>query len=236
MIREYFKLESKRLGREMEMLRFGQEGQPVLAFPTSGERFYQFEDFGMIAAIADKIEAGKLQIYCVDSVDTESWYNRAATPRARIERHIQYERHILDEILPFIRSGNSEMKVATLGCSLGGYHSMNIALRHPEIFTAAYAFSGTFDLSVFLYGYYDEDCYFYLPTHYLPNLTDPWYLHRYAVNDYVLATGWDDHCLEQNRNLDRILQEKSIPHKLDIWDGQNTHDWPTWQRMAQEYL
>ena len=32
------------------------------------------------------------------------------------------------------------------------------------------------------------------------------------------------------------MNEKSIPHRLCIWDTPNSHDWPTWQRMAQEYL
>ena len=74
--------------------------------------------------------------------------------------------------------------------------------------------SGTFDLTVFLDGYYDQDCYFHLPTHYLPNLTDPWFLDRFRVNTYVLATGWDDQCLAQNQDLDRILNEKGIPHRI----------------------
>ena len=83
---------------------------------------------------------------------------------------------------------------------------------------------------------YDEDCYYNLPTHYLPNLTDPWFFSLYRRNNYVLATGWDDQCLAQNQNLDRILSEKEIPHKLYIWDAHNSHDWPTWERMVREYL
>ena len=88
----------------------------------------------------------------------------------------------------------------------------------------------------FLDGYYDQDCYFNLPTHYLPNLGDPWFFDRYRRNTYVLATGWDDQCLGQNQNLDRIMSDKGIPHKLYVWDSYNAHDWPTWQRMVQEYL
>ena len=35
-------------------------------------------------------------------------------------------------------------------------------------------------------------------------------------NTYILGTGWDDQCLGQNQNLDRIMSEKGIPHKLYI--------------------
>ena len=190
----------------------------------------------MITALAGKIEAGQMQVYCVDSVDMESWYNRAVPARWRIARHVQYEGYLIDEVVPLVRRKNGDPRLTAVGCSFGGYHAVNIALRHPEIFTGMLSMSGAFEIANFLNGYYDQDCYFNLPTHYLPNLSDPWFLDRYRRSTYVLATGWDDQCLEQNRNLDRLLSAKGIPHKLFIWDAQNAHDWPTWERMAREYL
>jgi esterase/lipase superfamily enzyme len=236
MVREYHKGYSSRLGREMELLVFGRAGVPVVVFPTSGGRFFEFEDHGMVAALEDRIGAGQLQIFCVDSVDAESWYNRAASPRARILRHMQYEGYLLDEVVPSLRAQNLNPRLVALGCSFGGYHAANISLRHPEIFTGMVSLSGVFDLTSFLGGYYDLDCYYNLPTHYLANLNDPWFLDRYRRNRCLLATGWDDQCLAQNQNLDRILTSKEIPHQLSIWDSPNSHDWPTWQRMVREYL
>jgi esterase/lipase superfamily enzyme len=66
MVREYHKWHSPRLGREMELLVFGHAGLPVVVFPTSGGRFYEFEDRQMIAALSGKIDAGRLQVFCVD--------------------------------------------------------------------------------------------------------------------------------------------------------------------------
>jgi len=236
MNREYNRWLSPHLGREMELLVFGHAGMPVLVFPTSGGRFYEFEDRGMIAALAGKIDAGQLQFYCVDSVDMESWYNRQASPRGRIARHMQYEDYLLNEVLPLIRRKNADPRLLALGCSFGGYHAVNIALRHPDSFSGFVSMSGAFDLTRFLDGYYDQDSYFNLPTHYLPNLNDTWYLDRFRGNSYVLATGWDDQCLGQNQELDRILSAKGIPHQLYIWDSWNSHDWPTWQKMVEMYL
>lgn len=236
MNREYHKWQSPRLDREMELLIFGHAGMPVLVFPTSGGRFYDFEDRGVIAALAARIDAGQLQLCCVDSVDMESWYNRQAPPRRRIARHMQYEAYLLKEVVPLVRAGNSDARLLALGCSFGGYHAVNIALRHPHLFSGFLSLSGAFDLTRFLDGYYDQDCYFNLPTHYLPNLGDAWYLDYFRRNSYVLATGWDDQCLKQNQDLDRILREKGIPHQFHVWDAQNAHDWPTWQRMVTTYL
>jgi esterase/lipase superfamily enzyme len=236
MVREYHKWHSISLGREMELLVFGHGGVPVIVFPTSGGRFFEFEDRGMVAALAGKIDAGQVQLFCVDSVDLESWYNKQVGSRWRIARHMQYEDYLLNEVVPFILPKNRDPHLVALGCSFGGYHAVNVALRHPGVFSGFLAMSGAFDLTRFLNGYYDEDCYFNLPTHYLPNMTDPWYFEQFQRNTYVLATGWDDQCLDQNQNLDRIMTEKGIPHRFYIWDSHNSHDWPTWQRMVQEYL
>jgi esterase/lipase superfamily enzyme len=205
-------------------------------FPTSGGRFFEFEDRGLVAAAGEKIDAGALQLFCVDSVDMESWYNLQAPPRWRIARHIQYENYLLHEVVPMIREKNVDTRLMAVGCSFGGYHAANIALRHPDIFTGMLSMSGAFDLSSFLEGFYDVDCYLNFPTHYLPNLSDPWFHERFRRNRYVLATGWDDHCLEQNQRLDRILSEKGIAHEFYVWDSYNAHDWPTWQEMVRQYL
>lgn len=236
MNREYHKWHSSRLDREMELLIFGHAGLPVMVFPTSGGRFFDFEDRGMIAAIAERIETGQLHLFCSDSLDMESWYNRHVAPHLRLDRHIQYEGYLLNEVVPLIRQKNQDARLLALGCSFGGYHAVNIALRHPDIFSGFLSLSGTFDLSSFLDGYYDEDCASHLPTHYLPDLNDQWFLDRYRGASFILATGWDDHCLAENQNLDRILTARQIPHQCYIWDSANSHDWPTWQRMMQQYL
>jgi len=219
----------------MEMLVFGHAGLPVLVFPTSSGRFYEFEDYGMVHALAGKINRGLIQLFCVDSFDQQSWYNNQIPPRLRIVQHIHFEEYILREVIPLVRSKNSSPRLMSLGCSFGGYHAANIAFRHPEIFTEMISLSGAFDLTEFVPGYIDQNCYENLPTLYLPNLTDPHTLDLYQKNSYILATGWDDQCLKHNQLLDQILVQKNIPHQFHIWDSFNSHDWPTWQRMVQQY-
>jgi esterase/lipase superfamily enzyme len=236
MNREYHKWWSWRLDRDMELLVFGHGGVPIVVFPSSQGRFFEFEDRGLIGAVAHKIDSGEIQLYCLDSVDAESWYNRDVPPRWRIARHVQYENYIMEEVLPFIRLRNFDPHLVSVGCSFGGYHAVNVALRHPDRFTGFLSMSGAFDLSNFLGGYYDQDVYFNMPPHYLPNLSDPWFFDRYRNNTYILASGWDDHCLWQSQNLARIMGEKGVPHHLYIWDSWNSHDWPTWARMMNEYL
>jgi esterase/lipase superfamily enzyme len=237
MNREYHKWWSPRLGRDMELLVFGHGGVPVVVFPSSQGRFFEFEDRGLIGAVAHKIDRGEIQMYCLDSVDAESWYNRNVPPRWRIARHVQYEQYVMDEVLPLVRQKNWNPHCISLGCSFGGYHAVNIALRHPDRFTGFLSMSGAYNIpDRFLRGYHDDDVYFNTPPAYLSNLSDGWYYERYRRNTYVLATGWDDHCLGDNQYLARVMGEKDIPHRLHIWDTWNSHDWPTWGQMMNEYL
>lgn len=238
MRREYRKWHSPTLGREMELLIFGHDGLPAVVFPTSQGRFYEFEDRGMVAALQDKIEGGRLQLICVDSVDAESWYNRGVGPDWRIARHVQYEQYILREVLPLVRSMNHRPSLASVGCSLGGYHAINIALKHPQLFTGCLSMSGAYDMRGlgFLNGFYNDNCYFNLPLDYLPNLNDHHTLERMRHNTYVLATGVHDQCWNDNERLAAILRAKHIPVRLDVWGDNARHDWPWWQRMAQVYL
>jgi esterase/lipase superfamily enzyme len=149
---------------------------------------------------------------------------------------MQYEQYLMQEVLPLLRQQNQCSELATLGCSFGGYHATNIALRHPDVFSAMLAMGAAFDTSSFLSGYYDDDCYFNIPTHYLANTTDPWYLDQYRRNKYVLATGVHDQCWNANERMAQIFRSKNIPVRLDVWGDNTGHDWPWWQKMLQTYL
>ncbi|HML17516.1 MAG TPA: alpha/beta hydrolase-fold protein [Bryobacteraceae bacterium] len=235
MNREYHKWFSPALGRDMELLVFGGGGSPLIVFPTSMGRFYDYENRNMIDAVRGKYENGELQAFCVDSVDAESWYNQGVSPARRAARHVEYDRYLAEELVPFVRFRN-ESPIGVTGCSFGGYHSVNFALRHPDMVASCVSMGGAFDIHQFLDGYYDDNCYYNCPPDFLPNLTDPWFLDRYRRMRIVLATGENDVCLGENRRLSGILAAKSIPHYLDIWGGGAGHDWPWWEQMARKFF
>ena len=234
--REYRKWYSAALGREMEMLVFGHAGTPLLVFPTSMGRFFDYENRRMIQVIGERYEGGQLQAFCVDSVDAESWYNKRIHPRDRALRQSAYDSYLIDEVVPFIRSRNSAAAPIATGCSFGGYQSMNVALRHPDIIGGAVSMGGAFDIHQFLEGYYDENCYYNCPPDFLPNLEDSWFLDKIRHQRLVLVTGETDICLAENVRLGSMMSGKYIPHDLDIWGDGTGHDWQWWEQMAIKFL
>jgi esterase/lipase superfamily enzyme len=237
MHREYVKWFSGELRREMELLLFGESGVPLLVFPTSCGRFYDYENRGMIEPLRAKIESGQIHAVCVDSVDAESWYNKAIHPRERVQRHIEYERYILAEVLPWMRHRSGAGGLVVTGCSFGGYHSVNFTLRHPQEVAKCVSMGGAFDIHQFMNGYSDDNVYFNCPPDFLPNLNDERYLGNYRRRTrIILATGERDICLEENLRLSKIMNSKSIPHLLDVWGEGTGHDWPWWQQMAVKFL
>ena len=222
--------------RDMEMLVFGHGGHPVIVFPSSMAPYFEWEDRQMIPPMGHKIAAGELQVFLTASVDSESLYNKRIHPRDRIQRFVQYDRYLVNELLPYVRSRNQTPTLGVTGASFGAYHAMNFALRHPDVVTHCVSMSGSFDIHSFLDGYYDEDCYFNCPPDYLQNMSDDWYLSRYRQMKIVLAAGEWDICLDQTVRLSRLLDAKGVPNWLDIWGDQTVHDWPTWQRMVHKYF
>jgi esterase/lipase superfamily enzyme len=237
MNREYHRWYSSSLGRDMELLLFGHGGLPLLVFPSSMGRFFEYEDRGMIGAVSNQFEEGRIQAFCPDSVDVESWYNKSVHPADRARRHDAYRGYIMNEVVPLIRQRNASPGICATGCSFGGYHSLNFALQWPAIFHQCVSMSGAFDIKSFLNGYYDDNCYFNNPVDYLPQMADESYLNQFRNNHrFLLAAGDWDICLGENQRMAGMLQSKDIPHRFDIWGDRCLHDWPLWRRMAQAYF
>jgi esterase/lipase superfamily enzyme len=242
MTREYHKWQSSALGREMELLVFGYAGPQLLVFPTRKQRFFEYEDHGMIHAVRHAIEDGNLQMICVDGIDGESLYCFEKPPAERIEQHLAYERYILSEVLPFAAKLNPRATLTVHGCSFGAYHAMAIALRHPEKFARVLAFSGRYDLTLdagdfhtLFHGFYDEALLAITPSHFLPELTEARALRKIRALRFTLVCGEDDPFFANNQDLCAAFAQKKIKHELHAWVG-NAHRFRYWRQMLRIYL
>jgi esterase/lipase superfamily enzyme len=198
-------------------------------------RFFEWEDRGMMELMRGSIEQGHVQFYCVDAVDSESWYCRWKSPHDRAVRQTQYDLYVCDEVMPLSRSINSNPFAMVVGASFGAYHALNFALRHPEVVGRAIGLSGLYDIRGFADGQMHGDIYFNSPVDFMLHETNQQRLARLRNLDIILAVGRGDRLLAGNERMSQILWDKGIWNALRIWDG-FAHDWPDWKRMLPLYL
>ena len=91
---------SKNLHRDMTIKIYGKHGVPFLIFPTQDAMNDNFENFSMIDTLKDFIDGGKIQLFCVDTVDQETWSNTLGDKIWRAARQESYYRYIIEEVLP----------------------------------------------------------------------------------------------------------------------------------------
>ncbi len=242
MIREYHKWFSPLLQRDMELLAFGHAGNPVLFFPTRTARFYDYEDWKVIDAIRPKIEAGQIQVYCLDSIDKESFYASEVTPAERIQRHLVYEQYILREVMDLVHRRNPGPELVAAGCSLGAYHAVNLAFKYPSMFSKVVGLSGRYDLTLqmehfedLFEGHMDETVYFNMPARFIPNLREEHLIAELKKMEIIFVVGQQDAFLDNNRQLSDALWRQGIWNALHIWDGES-HKPRYWRYMVQLYL
>jgi esterase/lipase superfamily enzyme len=228
---KYHKFYSPSLGRDIQMLEFGHWGYPILLFPTSRGRYYQNKDFGLTKAVEWFVNSGKVKLYCIDSIDGDSWYARHLHPALRVLNHICYDRMLNDELIPYIRSACHVDKIAVGGCSFGGFQAANFAFKHPDKVAHMFSMGGAFDIKTFLDGYYDDNVYFNNPVDFMQN-EEGW---KYGHMKIVLGTSEHDFCKGDNQYMSHILHTKGIGHWLDIRPYAN-HDWPIWCEMFHDYV
>lgn len=230
---------SHRLQREMPIVRYGHYGFALLLVPTAAADFLEYERFQLIDTLRPYIEAGKVKVYSVNSMNKESWMDKGAHPKHKTWMHNQFNHYIFDEVVPFIRHTSShDTPIIVSGASFGALHSMNLFLKRPDLINGVIAMSGVYDLTEYSNGHFDDDVYFNSPQHYMPNLSDHYMLEQIRRSRHIhIFTGsgpYEDP--NASRSFASILYNKGITYELDIWGSEWPHDWDTWRKMMPYYL
>ncbi|MDP3830322.1 MAG: alpha/beta hydrolase-fold protein [Ignavibacteriaceae bacterium] len=239
MRREIHRWWSPNLNKEMDLVVYGHYGFGLLMFPTAAADFLEYERFYLVYTLAHMVEAGKFKAYSINSINSESWLNNNMHPADKAIRHQQYNKYIIEEVVPFIYNDcNGDVPIITAGASLGAFHAANSFFRRPDIFSGTVALSGSYNLKDYTKGYYDDNVYFNSPVDYLPHWHDDFMLNQMRSNKkIIIASGQGDfEDPDASRLLSSILSSKGINHELDIWGYDMPHDWPTWRKMLPHFL
>jgi esterase/lipase superfamily enzyme len=223
------------------VLAYGHFGRPLVAFPSENGEPHDWEDRGMVEAIAPLLDDGKVKLYCVPSLDRDSWTRGDLPLEERARRHGHYEWWVLTKLVPFVQADSHTHELMAVGASFGAYHSVNFCLKRSDLFPVAIGMSGVYDVSVQGGGERGEAVYFNNPMDYVANLQGDHldWLRRQASVLLVCGQGqWEDTtgALDSTKRFGALLAEKGIPHEVDLWGHDVPHDWPSWRRQLAHHL
>ncbi|GHB78460.1 esterase family protein [Persicitalea jodogahamensis] len=239
MQREIVEWHSPSLNKKMRIAVYGHYGTALLMVPTAASDHLEYENFGLIDSIRPHMDSGKVKLFCVESINGESWLNPFMSGCEQAARYQDYNDYIIREVIPFISASTSpETPVIGCGISMGALQAANLFFKHPDLIQGVLALSGCYDLSVYTNGYYDDNVYFNSPTHYLRNLNAQWHLdlYRKSRHIYFVSGSGDYENPDSSRHISAILNSKNVYHELDIWGHDMPHEWWVWHRMMAHYL
>lgn len=241
MNRETVTAHSKNLGKDMSIRVYGESGWPIIAFPIQDAMSDCYEQFGMVDAMKDYIEGGKVQLFVVDSVDAEGWSDRGGDNVLRVKVIEAFYNYVCEEVVPFVHERNSsDLRPLTMGCSLGATHALVAFLRRPDLFQGVIALSGGYDAQFFFGDWMNTTLYFNSPVHFLPNTPhDHPYIKLYNRREIVLCCGqgaWEEEGLRTEHIVDDAFRALGVDAWCDYWGTDVDHDWPWWQKQVQYFL
>jgi len=233
-------LESPDLNRRVHMWSFGDLGNPLIVFPSNAGVAHEWEEGGMIDALAPLLAAGRMKIYCPETNVSKSFSGKGGMTW-RMAHHNAYERFVMSTLVPFIRDDcrMPHARMVATGCSVGALYASTFVLKHPETFKQALCLSGRYRTSFFFDGSSNDDVYLNDPLAFVPNLRGAALerVRRHAHLTVVVGQGaHEEGCIPETLELGAVLKRKRIPHHLALWGTDSSHTYPWWQKQARHYL
>ena len=87
---------------------YGAYGFALILIPTAAADYLEYERFQMIDAIAPFINAGKVKVFSINSINNESWMNKQMEGAHKAIRQNQFNEYVFNEVIPFVRSYTSD--------------------------------------------------------------------------------------------------------------------------------
>jgi len=237
-VKDVFRWHSPHVEQEIQLVRWGRFGTPVMLFPTAGGDAEEVERFHLIGALMPLIEADRIKVYSTDSIAGKAWTSKQHSAEYCSLLQNKFDSLIYREIVPAIRKDceTPDIEIISTGASIGGFNAVASVCRHPDVFKMAIAMSGTYDLSKYLEGSFIQDFYFCSPLHFLPGLEGS-VLEMLQTRLILLPSGEGDYeDIGESWRMAKVLGDKGIPNRVDSWGTQYQHNWVTWREMLPKYL
>jgi esterase/lipase superfamily enzyme len=239
-MKETVRWQSERVGDEIQLVRWGVMGTPVLMFPTAGGDAEEGERFQMLRVLSPLLEAGRVKVYSCDSVAGQKILSGEVPARDAGRMLNAFDSCVYHEVVPAIRTDcrSETIEIITAGASIGAFNALAALARHPDAFSKALCLSGTYDLDRLLKIEQTTDYLYSSPLNFLDLLSsDGPHLAALRKRFVLFAHGQgraEDPA--QCWRMAQVLGSKGIPNRVDEWGPEWHHDWATWRAMMPKYL
>ena len=228
------------LGRDMHVNVYGKKGLPVVVFPTLAASPESIEEAGIVDELADYLDSGTIQLFCTETVDSESW-GGTGDPKERSLRQESFYHYVVDELVPLVQKvSKSKARPLALGFDMGATHAAVALLRRPDLFQGCMCLSGCYDASRYFGDWMDATLYDNTPCAFLPNMpADHPYVAVYNQRQLLFCTGQDAteaDSLRTTREIDGELRRLGVEAWCDYWGGDVTHTWHWWKKQLLYFL
>jgi esterase/lipase superfamily enzyme len=229
---------SNRLEREVNVVRWGDYGRPVLVFPTAGGDAEEVERFHLVGACDGLLDARRVKLYSVDSVNGRALLAGEGDSGHQAWVHRQFFEFIRHELVPAVRAdcGSPDIELLAAGASIGAFNALACVCLMPDAFRAAICMSGTYQLRRFFSGPAGDDDAMSSPLEVLAQLDDA-RLDLLRTRFVVLASGEGaNEDIGESWHAAHVLGSAMVPNRVDSWGRHWAHDWPLWRAMLPGYL
>lgn len=179
-----------------------------------------------------------------------SWYVNSIDGKENFEDMIVKD--LITHVDNTYRTLTDRMNRGIAGLSMGGYGSLQLAMRNPDVFSIVGAYSSGLKTDEEMITMDDERYMRTFHNMYGENLkgSDRLSAHWKQYNPLDLAKtlsldtlkkikllvvcGDDDFLIAGNQELNNIFRQRKIPHEYRIYDG--AHTWPFWREHIVEAL
>lgn len=232
---------SEIFGQEIEITSYGYYGTALLMFPAMTDDPLIYEKNGTIDAISDYLENGQGRVFVVRSFNEEIWFsNKYSDPKEKCQKFQDYFTFITEELIPFLNNiTGGAMPLIACGASIGGFLAANAYFKRPDCFMGLISLSGFFNIGYLISNYFDDNCYFNSPEHFLPNLAEGnfWLSALREKERVFLFSGSGKNEFPQNTiRLSDILKNKNIRHTCEIRGREYGHNFAAWNEMLKDIL
>lgn len=145
----------------------------------------------------------------------------AATPGVQGDNTKLFERDLLEDVMPFIKTNyrvkNDAANRAIVGLSMGGGQSLTIGLNHADTFAWVGGFSSATPSGEAIASALNDSR---------------------ATNKKLkllwIGCGKDDFLLQRNQEFIALLQTKNLQHEWHLTEG--NHSWPIWRVYLVDFM